>query len=272
MKRLKHISRLRRTDASTDSGTAAAGRAGTAGTSADVSEDELSPESREALKGIADLDEPDGKLARQFFTAVDKASEVQAPAIEKYVDHIQRWHGRKMVDEQQKVIDRHFLTLATGTGAGTGALAFFPGIGTLLSMGAAGGEALGIVEVFALYTLSSARLRGIDINHREARRRLILFSIAGAAGNEAVSAASGARGVKGLRKLSGASEAEKRNINSRLGRIAFRQLRHRMTGAAFAKMLPLGVGAVLGARANRKLAHSMVRHTNAVLSESEKND
>ena len=45
-----------------------------------------------------------------------------------------------------------------------------------------------------------------------------------------------------------------------------------MTGAAFAKMLPLGVGAVLGARANRKLATTMISHTNAVLSESGKTD
>ncbi|MDN5720872.1 MAG: hypothetical protein ACTH2Y_06475 [Corynebacterium sp.] len=235
-----------------------------------VAEEELSEESREALKGIADLDEPDGRMASQFFRAVDKASEVQSPVIEKYVDHIQRRHRRKSVARQQRVIDRHFRTLATGTGAGTGALAFFPGIGTVLSMGAAGGEALGVVEVFALYTLASARLRGVDISHREARRRLILFSIAGAAGNDAVSAASGKKGVTGLRKLGSASEAQKRNINSRLGRIAFRQLRRRMTGAAFAKMLPLGIGAVLGARSNRKLAHMMIRHTHAVLSEEGK--
>ncbi len=268
MKLPKPFSRRRNADASTSIPASDVESAG----SAEVDDDELSPESKEALKGIADLDEPDGKLARQFFKAVDKASEVQAPAIEKYVNHIQRRHGRKSVARQQKVIDRHFRTLATGTGAGTGALAFFPGIGTLLSMGAAGGEALGVVEVFALYTLSSARLRGIDISHREARRRLILFSIAGAAGNEAVSAASGAKGIGGLRKLGGASDAEKRNINSRLGRIAFRQLRRRMAGAAFAKMLPLGIGAVLGARANRKLAHMMIRHTHAVLSETGKTD
>lgn len=270
MKLPNPFSRRRTRDSAAASG--ASGASGPSNNDGDVSEDELSPESREALKGIADLDEPDGKLARQFLRAVDKASEVQAPAIEKYVGHIRRRHRRKSVERQQKIIDRHFRTLATGTGAGTGALAFFPGIGTFLSMGAAGGEALGIVEVFALYTLSSARLRGVDISHREARRRLILFSIAGAAGNEAVSAASGAKGIGGLRKLGSASDAEKRNINSRLGRIAFRQLRRRMTGAAFAKMLPLGVGAVLGARANRKLANTMISHTNAVLTESGKTD
>lgn len=266
MKLPKPFSRRRNADASTSIPASDVESAG----SAEVDDDELSPESKEALKGIADLDEPDGKLARQFFKAVDKASEVQAPAIEKYVNYIRSRHGRKSVARQQKVIDRHFRTLATGTGAGTGALAFFPGIGTLLSAGAAGGEALGVVEVFALYTLSSARLRGVDISHREARRRLILFSIAGAAGNEAVSAASGAKGIGGLRKLGSASDAEKRTINSRLGRIAFRQLRRRMAGAAFAKMLPLGVGAVLGARANRKLAHMMIRHTHAVLSDEGK--
>lgn len=225
---------------------------------------ELSPESQEALSDIADLDEPDGKFARRFFRAVDKASDVQSPAIEKYVSYIQRRHGRKSLERQQKVIDRHFRTLATGTGAGTGALAFFPGIGTLLSAGAAGGEALGVVEVFALYTLSSARLRGVDISHQEARRRLILFSIAGAAGSDAVSLASGEKGVRGLRKLGSSGDAEKRSINSRLGRIAFRQLRRRMVGGAFSKMLPLGVGAVLGARSNRKLANMMIRHTRGV--------
>jgi len=174
----------------------------------------------------------DGVLARSFFSAVDRAADIQGPVIEKYVGYIRRRHGGKSSDDQQKVIDRHFLTIATGTGAGTGALAFFPGVGTLFALGTAGGEALGILEAFALYTLAS--------------------------GNDVISGFAGAGGVTGLARLARLPRGEKQRLNSRLGRMAFRQARRRLAAGAFQKMLPLGVGAVLGARANHKLARAMV--------------
>ncbi|MEL4154313.1 hypothetical protein [Corynebacterium bovis] len=236
------------------------------GTGEDAGTTELSDASRTALDELRGLDAPEGVLARRFFAAVDKAASLQGPAISKYVTHILDHHGDKPLAEQQRIVDRHFLALATGSGAGTGGLAFIPGVGTLLSIGAAGGEALAVVEIFALYTLASARLHGLDVEDTEVRRALILFTIAGSSGSDVVAAMAGQQGLSGLRALTG---RQMLSMNSRLGTLAFRQLRRRLTGAAFQKLLPLGVGAFLGARANRRIATAMIDQVHRVFDDQQ---
>lgn len=95
-------------------------------------------------------------------------------------------------------------------------------------------------------TGTGAHLHGIDVSDRETRRGLILLIIAGASG------------LAGLARLARLLRWERKRLNSRIGRIAFHQVRRRLAAGAFATMLPLGVGAVLGARANHRLARTVI--------------
>ena len=145
-----------------------------------------------------------------------------------------------------------------------------PGIGTLLSLGSIAGESVVLLEACGLYALASAQLHGINIDDEQRRRTIILTAVSGASGNELVQALTedGAlTSIKSLRGLKNASGKDLLAVNSMLGRIAFKQMRKRFGGALVRKILPFGVGAVLGARANRKIADGMISQVRRLMSE-----
>lgn len=211
---------------------------------------------------------PSGPIAGRFFKGVDRAASVQQPAVHAYVQKVEAKHAGKSVEEKQRVLDAHFKNLATGTGLGTGGLAAMPGIGTLLSLGGIAGESAVLLEACGLYALASAELHGVDISDPEKRRTIVLTVVSGASGNELVQALTqdGALGsIKSLRGLKNASGRDLKVVNSSLGRIAFKQMRRRFGGAMVAKILQFGLGAVLGAKANRKIADAMIQQVNSLM-------
>ncbi|QNH96303.1 hypothetical protein [Corynebacterium anserum] len=228
-------------------------------------------QNNDAPRDFSDLkDYPQGAVAGRFFSAVDRAASVQQPAIRSYVQKLNAKHSGKSVEERQSILDKHFHNLAVGTGTGTGGLAALPGIGTLASIGGIAGESVILLEACGLYALASAELHGIDVGDEQHRRALILTTISGASSNELVNALTqdGAlTSAKSLRGLRNASGKELVTINSTLGRIAFKQMRKRFGGALLKKLLPFGVGAVLGARANKKIAEHMTEQVHRVIAE-----
>lgn len=215
-------------------------------------------------------DYPSGPIAGRFFSAVDSAASVQGPAVRSYVKKLESKHSAKSLEEKQQILDKHFRTLATGSGLGTGGLAAMPGIGTLLSLGSIAGESVVLLEACGLYALASAQLHGINIDDEQRRRTIILTAVSGTSGNELVQALTedGAlTSIKSLRGLKNASGKDLLAVNSMLGRIAFKQMRKRFGGALVRKILLFGVGAVLGARANRKIADGMISQVRRLMSE-----
>ena len=213
-------------------------------------------------------DYPDGAIARRFFGTIDKVVKAQGPAVTKYVQRLKSKHSDKSLAQQQQILDKQFMNVATGSGAGTGGVAAFPGIGTALSVAGIAAEAALLLEVCAIYALASAELHGVPTASEEQRRAIVLLTVAGAGEKDVIAALSqdsALTSVKSLRGLRSASATQLMKANSVLGRIAFRQIRKRFTGAMFRKVLPLGVGVVLGAGANRKIAKEMIEHVHSYL-------
>ncbi|MBC6795454.1 hypothetical protein ACN4DW_01370 [Corynebacterium macclintockiae] len=222
---------------------------------------------------------PSGPIARRFFGAIDRTVSVQEPLIRSYVANIEKRHGDASLQRKQEVLDTHFKNLATGSGAGTGGVAAVPGVGTLLSLAGITAESALLVEVCALYALASAELHGIDISKEETRRAVVYLAISGATAKEPVQAIAedntfgslkAANNLRGTRKLRDTSSVELKQANNVLGRFAFRQVRKRFGGAMFKKVLPFGVGAYLGAKANRKIAEHMIDNVHVFIREADK--
>lgn len=215
-------------------------------------------------------DYPDGPIAGRFFAGVDRAAAVQEPAIRAYVEKIAGKGSNLTLEQRQARVDKHFRNLATGTGLGTGGLAAMPGIGTLMSLAGITGESFLLLEACGFYALASAELQGVDISDEQHRRMLILAAVSGASSNDLVKALTEEgtlTSVRSLRGLTKASGKELVTINSTLGRIAFRQMRRKFRGALLKKLLPFGLGAFLGARANRKIADNMITQVHRVVGE-----
>lgn len=214
---------------------------------------------------------PNGMIASRFFAAVDRSAKMQAPAIRTYVEKLTSKHPEMSVDQKQEMLDKHFTNLLTGTGAGTGGIAAIPGLGTLLSIGAIGGESLLVLEACGLYALASAHLHGIDIDDEEKRRSIVLLSVSGADDNELVGALSQGSTMASVKSLRGVTKAPKKElpmINGVLGKLALRQMRKTFAKGMFRKIMPFGVGLVLGVTANRAIAKTMIEQVHRFVAEA----
>lgn len=216
----------------------------------------------EDVLDVYDID-PDNtdRFTKVLIGSLEKAVSVQAGVITKYVERLQK----KSTDPEkvQALIDGHFLKLTTGTGAGAGAASSVPGIGLVTGIAAIGAESLVFLEAAAWYILASAYLRGVDIHDKEERRALVLLVLTGSKGTALVDTLVGdfnaGKGLTSAATLSRFSAPQLTGVNKRLTRLFTKQVNKRLKWGWVSKLMPLGIGAVLGSTANRKLAKKVIR-------------
>ncbi|MCQ9343357.1 hypothetical protein [Corynebacterium kozikiae] len=211
------------------------------------------PNALEARGGIA---------AKALITALDKAVSMQSSTIENYVDWLRAKNPEATPEEIQVLMDKHFMRLATGSGAGAGAAAAIPGIGFVTGALAISAESLVFLDAAAFYTVAAGYLRGAEIRDPERRKALILVAITGSAGSALVDAALETSSITAISNMS------KRNlvqVNNQLVRLALKQVNKRIRRAWLGKLMPMGVGLVLGTMANRKLADKVISNTRSSL-------
>lgn len=209
-----------------------------------------------------------GPAGKALIAVLDQATKIQTSAIRGYVDRLRKNNPDNSPAEIQKLIDKHLIRLVTGSGAGVGAAAAWPGVGFFLGLGAVAGESTLFLEAAAFYVLASAYLREVDIHLSDARRALILVALLGSAGTALVDTAlgdvsdpKGRRNVTAAQKLTQATKPRLRNVSNALLNRATKELKKRTRGALIGKLLPLGIGVVVGTVANRKLGRKLIENT-----------
>lgn len=200
------------------------------------------------------LEEEAGRIGKMFISAVDKAVHLQSGSITAYVDWLRRQNPGATPAQVQQKMDRHFRTTVSGTGAGAGLASAVPGIGLVTGAAAIAGESVVFLDLAAFYTVASAYLRGVDITDPERRRAIVLVALTGTQGLAVVDSILGGNGKSGANLLSRFSGPTLTEANNILTRTALRSVTKRLRRAWLGKFLPLGVGAVAGTLANRKLA------------------
>lgn len=197
-----------------------------------------------------------------LISALDKAVSIQSSAITGYVDFLRKRNPEASPSEIQDLVDKHFLRIATGSGAGAGAAAAIPGIGFFMGAAAIGAESIVFLDAAAWYTMASAHLRGIDISEKERRKTLILVAVLGAKGTAVVDTFVGdigkTKGAPSISTVARFSAPKLAEVNNRLIRTAVKQLTKRFRKAWLGKIMPLGIGAVVGTIANRKLSKAVI--------------
>lgn len=212
-----------------------------------------------------------GKLGTILIQTLDRTMSWQSSAITAYVEGLHKSSKNDTPAQVQHRIDTHFLNLVTGTGGAAGGSAILPGVGLVTGLAAVTSESLVFLEAAAWHTLASATLRNIDITDPRRRRTLILAAMSGAEGTAIMATL---LGEDSLRKRSQTSVS---SVLSRLGlpqlgaanrmliKQAQKRLRKNARLALVGKLLPFGVGAFVGATANRKLGGTLINSTRASL-------
>lgn len=215
------------------------------------------------------LEDETGMAGRALIKSLDTAMAWQTSLITGYVRQLHARKPHETPAQIQKRIDDHFLTLVTGSGGAAGGAAVIPGVGFITGLGAVAVESVVFLEIAAFYTLASAALRDIDISEEERRRSLVLVTLMGSAGTAIVATA---MGDEPLRKQ-GPDKDPAASLIARLGipqlgglnKMLFKQAQKRLAKSArlaiVGKLLPMGIGAVVGAAANRKIGKSLLERS-----------
>ena len=207
-----------------------------------------------------DHDDP-GAAARVLSQILERGARVQAPAVKAYVARLRAADPAATPTDIVTRLDKHYRAAVMASGAAVGSAAAFPGIGTLVAMSAVAGETVVFLEATAVYVLAVAEVHGIPVDHRERRRALVLAVLVGEDSKRAVADLIGSGRTSGAWVSDGAATLPLpalSQLNSRLLRYFVKRYTLKRGAMAFGKLLPVGVGAVVGGVGNRLMAKKII--------------
>ncbi|UMB70971.1 hypothetical protein [Mycobacterium paraterrae] len=203
------------------------------------------------------------RSARALASIIERSSRIQGPAAAAYVERLRRADPEAGPGAVVAKLEKRYVAAVTASGAAVGSTAVLPGLGTLAALSAAAGETAVFLEATAFYALAIASVYGVATDERERRRALVLSVLVGDDSKQAMTEligggrTSGAWLSEGVASLPMPALAQ---LNSRLLKRAVRRFTLRRSALLFGKVLPVGVGAVIGAIGNRLAGKKIVRN------------
>ncbi len=200
---------------------------------------------------------------RALAQVIERSSRVQGPAAQAYVARLRRTYPGASPVELVAKLEKHYLTALTASGAAVGSAATFPGVGTLTAMSAGAGETVFFVEATAVFVLAKAVVHNIPADHRERRRALVLSVLVGDDSRRAIGELIGPARTNGGWLAEGMASLPVptlARLNTRMLRYFVKRYTVRRGALMFGKMLPVGIGAVVGGAGNRMVGKKIVRN------------
>ncbi|MBS9535137.1 hypothetical protein KIH27_16235 [Mycobacterium sp. M1] len=204
-----------------------------------------------------------GVAARALSQVIERSARLQGPAVRSYVDRLRSGAPGARPAEIAARLEKHYLAAVAASGAAVGATAAVPAIGTLFALSAVAGETAVFLEATALFVLAVAEVHGIPATDRERRRALVLAVLVGDEGKGAMADLLGSGRTSGAWLAEGTAALPLpavSQLNSRLLRYFVKRFTLRRGMLAFGKLLPVGLGAVIGAIGNRLMGKKIVRN------------
>ncbi len=217
-----------------------------------------------------------------FQSKIYQAISVQRPVVLEYLKSLRREKPSATVAEILKTLEKRYVTTVTVTSTGVGASAAIPAVGIPLALGLGAADLLFFYETSALYVLAAAELHGIEVNDAERARPLVFGMLLGEKSQSKVSKivmqAAGAGGINTARTVAagrvgkalpgGWGEVLTQQLpDSALAPLATVLARQALRAGGkvgartFGKILPFGVGAVLGGIGSFTFGRDVVKAT-----------
>lgn len=197
------------------------------------------------------------ELDERWMSLIDTALKVQTPLARSYVSRLRAKHPGATREELLEHVSDRFTNLLTLTGAGVGGVAALPGIGTAVAVGVTVGEGISFAEACAFLTLAAAEIYDVDMRDRQTRHLVMTAVLGGEHGTEIIAKALGKQGLQWNAVLGGSGMVPNM-ISKQVTRYVRRRVVARTGGLWLGRLLPFGVGAVIGGVGSRTVARSVV--------------
>ncbi|WP_319457182.1 MULTISPECIES: hypothetical protein [unclassified Mycobacterium] len=209
------------------------------------------------------VDDDPSMAARALSQIIERGARVQGPAVKAYVERLREHSPDATPAEIVAKLEKYYLAAVMASGAAVGSAAAFPGIGTLVALSAVAGETVVFLEATAVFVLAVAEVHGIPAEHRERRRALVLAVLVGEDSKHAIADLIGTGRTSGAWMADGAASLPLpavSQLNNRLLRYFVKRYALKRGAIAFGKLLPVGIGAVVGGVGNRMMGRKIIKN------------
>lgn len=218
---------------------------------------------------MPDPDPPSGTpadLDPRVERAIDRVLSIQRPVVLAHIRVLRAAHPDATPAEIVRSLERRYLLAVTGGGAGVGVVAALPAVGTVASLAVSAAETVGFLEATTLFAQSVTEVHGIALSDPERSRTLVMAMLLGSGGQDLVrQLAAQATGGAPRSRFWGEM------VTKQLPRVAVDQISERIRtaflrrfavtqgGSLVGRVLPFGIGAVVGGTGNHLLGRRVVQ-------------
>ena len=197
----------------------------------------------------------------------DRLLTTQRPAVLAHVRNVRRRHPHATPEQVIRILERQFLTAVTAGGAGVGASAVIPGVGTGIGLALTGVETAVFLEASALFAQSVTEIHGIAVTDPDRARTIVMAMMLGTSGADLVRNLAAQATGQAVPRTRFWGDVIGRNVpQAFMGPIADRVKRaflarfaRTTTTSTVGRLLPFGIGAVLGGVGSNILGRRIVQ-------------
>ncbi len=191
--------------------------------------------------------------------ALDKAVTIPSAAIRAHVDGLRRRNPGASPEQLIRLLEKEYLLVVQTAGGAVGAAAAFPAVGTGVGIALTSGDIATFFASSAAFALAVADVHGIEVHDAARRRALLLATVLGEKGARDVErAVGGSTTAWGKVMLTHMPSGTLSKVNKTLANRFLRTQLAKQGGLAIGRLVPFGVGAVVGVAGARALGHGVV--------------
>ncbi|MBT0993024.1 hypothetical protein KIN34_01795 [Cellulomonas sp. DKR-3] len=198
-------------------------------------------------------------MPRLVEEALARAVQLPSSAVHAHVEKVRRRNPDASPEQLVRLLEKEYLLVVASTGGAVGAAAAAPAVGTGVALVLTASDVATFFSASAAYVLAVASVHGIEVEDSERRRALLLTALLGDSGTKALEDLTGVGGARMARLLmTRLPMATVKKVNSTLTRRMVRAQLAKQTGLFFGRLLPYGVGVVVGAAGGRALGRQVI--------------
>lgn len=198
---------------------------------------------------------------RLLDTMLDKAVAVPSSVVHEHVLRLRRRNPEASPAQILALLDKQYLLAVTAEGGAVGAAAAAPAVGTAAGIALTTSEVAAFFATSGVYALAVASVHGVEVTDVPRRRTLLLATLLGDQGRALVTHEAGlpaATGSWARTVLTNLPTSTIKRVNHALARRWVKRYAAREGALAVGRLLPFGVGAVIGATGGRAMGRAMV--------------
>ncbi|KQY23241.1 hypothetical protein ASD16_11835 [Cellulomonas sp. Root485] len=191
--------------------------------------------------------------------ALAKAVTIPSSTIHAHVESLRRRNPQATPEQLVRLLEKEYLLVVQSTGGAVGATAAAPAVGTGVALALTASDIATFFGASAAFALAVASVHGIEVEDADRRRALLLTTILGDAGAKIVTDGAELTTVSVARSLlTRMPMATVRKVNTTMTRRFVRTQVSKQTGLAFGRIIPFGIGLVIGVAGARALGKNVI--------------